>query len=105
VLPVSTDVRSNVELPLVALIIVMDRSQSMTAGSPSRLELAKEGAIEMVDLAYERDQLGFITFSDREEWVFRLREATQQGKREMLEAIWACRRGAAPSSSPPTAPP
>jgi Ca-activated chloride channel homolog len=87
VLPVSTDVRSNVELPLVALVIVMDRSQSMTAGAPSRLELAKEGAIEMVDLAYERDQLGFITFSDREEWVFRLREATQQGKREMLEAI------------------
>jgi Ca-activated chloride channel family protein len=87
VLPVSTDVRSNVELPLVALVIVMDRSQSMTTGSPSKLELAKEGAIEVVDLAYARDQLGFITFSDEENWVFRLREATEQGKREMLSAI------------------
>ena len=87
VLPVSTDVRSNVELPLVALVIVMDRSQSMTTGSPTKLELAKEGAIEVVDLAYERDQLGFITFSDDEDWVFRLRPATSQGKREMLDAI------------------
>ena len=87
VLPVSTDVRSNVELPLVALVIIMDRSQSMTTGSPTKLELAKEGAIGVVDLAYARDQLGFLTFSDQEEWVFRLREATEQGKREMLEAI------------------
>jgi len=87
VLPVSTDVRSNVALPLVALVIIMDRSQSMTTGSPTKLELAKEGAIDVVDLAYTRDQLGFLTFSDREEWVFRLREATEQGKREMLAAI------------------
>ena len=87
VLPVSTDVRSNVELPLVALVIIMDRSQSMTTGSPTKLELAKEGAIDVVDLAYTRDQLGFLTFSDQEEWVFRLRAATEQGKREMLAAI------------------
>ncbi len=87
VLPVSTDVRSNVELPLVALVIIMDKSQSMSTGTPTKLELAKEGAIEVVDLAYERDQLGFLTFSDSEEWVFRLRTATEQGKREMLGAI------------------
>lgn len=87
VLPVSTDVRSNVEMPLVALIIVMDRSQSMTTGSPTKLELAKEGAIGVIDLAYQRDQLGFMSFSDQEDWVFRLRPATDQGKREMLEAV------------------
>ena len=87
VLPVSTDVRSHVEVPLVALVIVMDRSQSMSTGNPTKLELAKEGAIEVVDLAYERDQLGFLTFSDSKEWVFKLRTATSQGKREMLEAI------------------
>ena len=87
VLPVSTDVRSNVQLPLVALVIIMDKSQSMATGNPTKLELAKEGAIEVVDLAYERDQLGFLTFSDAEEWVFRLRTATAQGKREMLQAI------------------
>ncbi len=87
VLPVNTDLRTDVEVPLVALVIVMDVSQSMTAGSPSRLELAKEGAVGVVDLAYERDMLGFITFSDRAEWVFRPRAATLQGKREMSAAI------------------
>ncbi len=93
VLPVSTDVRSNVELPLVALVIIMDRSQSMSTGNPTKLELAKEGAIEVVDLAYERDQLGFLTFSDSEDWVFRLRTATAQGKREMLQAILEVQAG------------
>ncbi len=87
VLPVNTDLRTNVELPLVAMVIVLDRSQSMSTGNPSKIDLAKEGAIGVVELAYERDLLGLITFSDEEEWAFRPREATSQGKREMLEAI------------------
>ena len=86
VLPVNTDLRTNVELPLVAMVIVLDRSQSMSTGNPSKIDLAKEGAIGVVELAYEQDLLGLITFSDEPEWAFRLREATTQGKREMLEA-------------------
>ncbi len=87
VLPVSTDVRSNVRMPLVALVIIMDRSQSMSTGNPTKLELAKEGAIGVVDLAYRRDLIGFLSFSDKADWVFRPRAATEQGKREMLQAI------------------
>ena len=89
VLPVNTDLRSEVELPLVALVIVLDRSQSMNTGSPTKLELAKEGAIGVVDLAYQDDLLGLIVFSDASatEWSFELRPATDQGKREMLSAI------------------
>jgi uncharacterized membrane protein len=89
VLPVNTDLRTEVELPLVALIIVMDRSQSMSTGNPSKIELAKEGAISVVDLAYQDDLLGLIAFSDQSstEWVFGLRQATERGKREMLNAI------------------
>ncbi|UCH26180.1 MAG: VWA domain-containing protein [Trueperaceae bacterium] len=89
VLPVNTDLRTEVELPLVALIIVMDRSQSMSTGNPSKIELAKEGAISVVDLAYQDDLLGLIAFSDQSstEWVFGLRKATERGKREMLNAI------------------
>ncbi|MEZ4632749.1 MAG: VWA domain-containing protein [Deinococcales bacterium] len=87
VLPVNTDLRSDVEVPLVALVIVLDRSQSMQTGRPSKIELAKEGAISVVDLAYQEDLLGLITFSDREEWVFPLRKATSQGRREMAQAI------------------
>lgn len=89
VLPVNTDLRSDVEIPLVALAIVLDRSMSMTAGNPTRLDLAKEGAIGVVDLAYQDDLLGLVVFSDANlaQWAFELRPATQQGKREMLSAI------------------
>ena len=89
VLPVHTDLRTEVELPLVAMVIVMDRSQSMSTGQPSKIDLAKEGAISVVDLAYQDDLLGLIVFSDEAstEWAFRLRRATDQGKREMFEAI------------------
>ncbi len=89
VLPVNTDLRTEVELPLVALVIVMDRSQSMSTGRPSKIELAKEGAIGVVDLAYQDDLLGLIVFSDANatEWTFDLRRATERGKREMAAAI------------------
>jgi Mg-chelatase subunit ChlD len=89
ILPVNTDLRTEVELPLVALVIVLDRSQSMSTGNPNKLELAKEGAISVVDLAYQDDLIGLIVFSDAQstEWAFKLRRATDQGKREMLAAI------------------
>lgn len=86
-LPVSTDLRTEVEVPLVAMVMIIDRSQSMSAGNPTRLELAKEGAIAVVDLAFEQDLLGLVGFSDSFDWVFRLRPATERGKREMLAAI------------------
>lgn len=89
VLPVTTDLRTEVTLPLVALVMVVDRSQSMATGSPSKIELAKEGAIQVVELAYQDDLLGLIAFSDAAStrWVFELRQATERGKREMLQGI------------------
>lgn len=89
VLPVTTDLRTEVTLPLVALVMVIDRSQSMATGSPSKIELAKEGAMQVVELAYEEDLLGLIAFSDEAStrWVFELRPATERGKREMLQGI------------------
>ena len=89
VLPVGTDLRTEVSIPLVALVIVVDRSQSMSTGSPSKIDLAKEGAIGVVELAYQDDLLGMVVFSDADsaQWVFELRQATERGKREMLDAI------------------
>ena len=87
ILPVNTDLRTKVELPLVALVIVLDRSQSMASGQPSKLDLAKEGAISVVELAYQEDLLGLLLFSDDTKWAFKLRKATDRGKREMLAAI------------------
>jgi Ca-activated chloride channel homolog len=88
VLPVASDVRTEVTLPQVAMVIVLDKSMSMVAGTPSRLDLAKQGTIDVIDLAYQDDLLGLITFSDPTltRWVFDLRPATDRGKREMYEA-------------------
>ena len=89
ILPVNTDLRTEVQLPLVALVIILDRSQSMSSGNPSKLELAKEGALNVVDLAYQEDLLGMVIFSDGSatQWAFEPRKATEQGKREMAQAI------------------
>lgn len=86
-LPVDTDLRSDVEIPLVAMVMVLDRSQSMATGNPSKIGLARQGAAEVVELAYERDLLGLVAFSDDAEWVFELRPATARGKLEMLAGI------------------
>jgi Mg-chelatase subunit ChlD len=87
ILPVSTDLRTEVEFPLVAIVVVFDRSTSMTAGRPSRISLARQGAIDLVELVHPNDMVGLITFDSTHEWHFRPRLATERGKREMLNAI------------------
>ncbi len=91
VLPVSSDVRTEVTVPQVAMVVVLDISQSMAVGNPSRLELAKQGVIDVIDLAYQDDLLGLVVFSDPAvtRWVFELRPATDSGKRAMLDATLA----------------
>lgn len=93
VLPVSSDVRTDVTIPQVAMVIVLDTSMSMTAGNPTRLDLAKQGTIDVIELAYQDDLLGLVVFSDPSltGWVFPLRPATERGKREMMEATLGIR--------------
>lgn len=95
VLPVTTDLRTDVTLPLVAMVLVIDVSQSMSTGRPPRIELAKEGALKVVELAYQEDLLGLVAFSDGAgtRWVFEPRQATERGKREMAQSILALRTG------------
>lgn len=87
VLPVHTDLRIDIETPLVATVIVFDRSSSMRAERPSRISLARQGAISLLELTASEDLLGLITFDSDHEWSFRPRQATDQGKREMYQAI------------------
>ena len=93
VLPVGSDVRTEVSVPQVAMVIVLDISQSMAAGNPNRLEIAKQGVIDVVDLAYQEDLIGLVAFSDPAltRWVFELRAATESGKRSMRDATLAIR--------------
>lgn len=61
-LPVEMEVKGKQQLPSLGLIIVMDRSGSM---SGNKFELAKEAAARSVELLREDDTLGFIAFDDQ----------------------------------------
>ncbi|MFC6038165.1 VWA domain-containing protein [Paenisporosarcina macmurdoensis] len=81
-LPVEMEVKGKEQLPSLGLIIVMDRSGSM---SGNKFELAKEAAARSVELLREDDTLGFIAFDDRP-WEI-IEAKTLTNKEKALEKI------------------
>ena len=75
-LPVTIDVRSKVDLPSLALMLVIDKSGSMTEGmfGTTRLELAKEAAMRACEVLTDNDQVGVIAFDDAAKWVVPLQK-------------------------------
>jgi len=61
-LPVHMDIKGQKELPSLGLVILVDRSGSMSGG---KLELAKEAAVRSVEMLREEDTFGFIAFDDQ----------------------------------------
>ncbi|PKM49490.1 MAG: von willebrand factor type A [Firmicutes bacterium HGW-Firmicutes-7] len=80
-LPVNIDVKPKEEKPNLALLLVIDKSGSMTEGQYgiSRLELAKEAAIRSTEVLEPKDMLGVIAFDDSIKWVVDLQLATDKG--------------------------
>ncbi len=76
-LPVTIDVRNQMDLPSLALMLVIDKSGSMTGGQfgTTRLEVAKEAAMRSVEVLTNRDQVGVIAFDDAAKWVVPLQNA------------------------------
>ena len=90
VMPVQSDLRTRVDVPLVAMVAVVDRSLSMAGsggGPDQKLGLALEGVSNVFELAGERDFLGVVTFSDSVKWVFKPTRATDSNKLQMLRAL------------------
>ena len=73
-LPVTIDVRNRMELPTTALVLVIDKSGSMTesAYGVTRLQVAREAACAALEVLDERDQAGVIAFDDAGKWVIPL---------------------------------
>ena len=73
-LPVTIDVKNRMELPTTALVLVIDKSGSMTdsAYGVTRLQLAREAACAALEVLNERDQAGVIAFDDAGKWVIPL---------------------------------
>ncbi|ALC91008.1 hypothetical protein AM500_15345 [Bacillus sp. FJAT-18017] len=81
-LPVDMDIKGKKEMPSLGLVIVIDRSGSM---SGNKLSLAKEAAARSVELLREEDTLGFIAFDDRP-WTI-VETAPLSNKKKTVEKI------------------
>ncbi len=76
-LPVTMDLPSQLEIPAVAMALVIDRSGSMAASqgggggaaSLPKIELAKEAAFQAVDQLNTRDSVAVITFDSAADTV------------------------------------
>ncbi len=75
-LPVTIDVRNKLQMPALSLMLVIDKSGSMTEGQfgTTRLEVAKEAAMRATEVLTEKDQIGVIAFDDAAKWVVPLQE-------------------------------
>ncbi len=73
VLPVNMDIKPKEEQPNLGLVLVVDKSGSMSSGEYgiSKLELAKEAAIRSVEALKSKDMIGVIAFDDAVQWVVR----------------------------------
>ncbi|MDD4843622.1 MAG: VWA domain-containing protein, partial [Anaerotignum sp.] len=70
-LPVDMELKTEGEEPDLAMIMIIDRSGSMSSGEygVTQLEMAKEAAIRSLDGFKEKDQVGIIAFDDQFEWA------------------------------------
>lgn len=87
-LPVTMDIKGKKKMPTLGLVIVMDRSGSM---SGQKLSLAKEAAARSVELMREEDTLGFIAFDDRP-WVI-VETAPIRDKKKVMKKIRSVTEG------------
>lgn len=77
VLPVHMDLRGKKEIPDMSIVLVIDKSGSMTEGRGgiTKLDLAKEAAARTLDSLRPKDQIGVLTFDDTNYWVVKPRKA------------------------------
>lgn len=70
-LPVEMDIRGRGELPSLGLILVIDKSGSMSglAGGADKMALAREAAARSVSMLTERDRVGVLAFDSLPWWV------------------------------------
>ena len=77
------EVKQKLEVPSLAVVLVIDRSGSMTAGMKdndkvSRLEVAKEAAHHVVDVLNEQHEIGVLSFDTEFTWTVPLQPATNK---------------------------
>lgn len=77
ILPVTCDFQEKEEEPGLAMMMVIDKSDSMTG---QKIESARQAAAASVELLTERDQIGVIAFDGSPFWISDLVSASQQAQ-------------------------
>ncbi len=83
-LPVDMDVKSQIQMPRLSLVIVADKSGSMggiVASGESKLDVVKSAALSAVELLNPFDRAGLLAFDADVEWTVPLTEA---GNRDLI---------------------
>ncbi|MGM7680524.1 VWA domain-containing protein [Cytobacillus sp. Hm23] len=88
ILPVDMELKGKQEMPSLGMVIVLDRSGSM---SGYKMDLAKEAAARTVELLRDKDTLGFIAF-DEKPWQI-VETAPLDDKQEVVDSIRSIQEG------------
>jgi uncharacterized membrane protein len=115
VVPLGMRPPSQVDLPHVALLFVLDKSGSMGGGEQgmSKLDLAKSSALAAADLLNPHDQIGILLFDAQWEWLLpfrpvgkgewlsdRLASVQSDGGTDMYKALVEAQRSLAVKTAP-----
>lgn len=75
-LPVHMDLRGKKEIPSLGLLLVIDKSGSMSgnAGGYAKIDLAREAAIQATEVLGPMDQIGVLAFDSEAKWVVKMRK-------------------------------
>jgi uncharacterized membrane protein len=101
-LPVTMEARQKVEIPSLAVVLVLDRSGSMETsvdGRFSKLDLAKEAAQLVVELLDDRNEVGVIAFDTAWSWVVPMGPA--KDKDRIIKEISTIKAGGGTDLFPP----
>lgn len=92
-LPVTIDVKNKLNLPSTALVLVIDKSGSMTSGQygVTRLDVAKEAACRALEVLTRQDTAGVIAFDDHGKWALPMTPVTDLAA--MQEQVGSIRPG------------
>jgi uncharacterized membrane protein len=88
-LPVTVKVTNGKARPRVALLLIIDKSGSMSydpLGGASKIEMAKEAAKLAVDAIADGDEIGVLVFNDQQQWVVPMTEIDGQATRDKIDA-------------------
>lgn len=80
VLPVDMELQGENEIPTMAIMMVIDKSGSMSSGNGviTNLDLAKQAAVSALDNLRDTDYIGVIAFDDGYEEIVKLQKASDR---------------------------